>query len=62
MEIKIGTVVQLKSGGPKMTVQDIGDYALNAGAENGALCVWFAGDDNKSEAFDIQALKICDNE
>jgi uncharacterized protein YodC (DUF2158 family) len=61
MEIKIGTVVQLKSGGPKMTVQSIGDYSLN-GVGNGALCVWFAGDDNKSEVFDIQALKICDNE
>ena len=26
MEFKIGDVVVLKSGGPRMTIQDIGDY------------------------------------
>lgn len=53
MEFKIGDVIQLKSGGPEMTVQDIlGDttskqqtvaYTM-AGHSNGELiCKWFSG-------------------
>lgn len=39
-DIKIGDVVQLKSGGPAMTVQDLGEYS-SRGIDNGAHCVWF---------------------
>ena len=37
---KAGDVVQLKSGGPHMTIQQIGTYASLGGA-HGAQCVWF---------------------
>ena len=35
-----GDLVQLKSGGPKMTVAEVGDYGPQ-GAEDGVQCVWF---------------------
>jgi uncharacterized protein YodC (DUF2158 family) len=38
---KIGDVVQLKSGGPKMTVVAIGELVR---------CAWFFGDNSKQEA------------
>ena len=37
---KIGEVVVLKSGGPLMTVHEIGDYSP-MGPNPGLLCVWF---------------------
>ena len=37
---KIGDVVILKSGGPPMTVNNIGDYS-SRGLNPGVLCVWF---------------------
>lgn len=44
MDFKIGDVVVLRSGGPLMTIHNIGDYS-NAGFSPGLLCVWF--DDKK---------------
>lgn len=44
-QFKIGDLVRLKSGGPLMTVHDIGDYTLSNGTNSGLLCVWF--DDRK---------------
>lgn len=41
MEFKAGDVVQLKSGGPRMTVSMVGDYTRSGGPVNGVLCVWF---------------------
>ena len=38
-EIKAGDVVQLKSGGPPMTVESIGNYELMEGPQ--ANCQWF---------------------
>lgn len=40
MEFKPGDIVQLKSGGPTMTVQEIDD--------GGVFCVWF--DKNKQQS------------
>lgn len=45
-EFQIGHVVQLKSGGPVMTVQDVGDFSP-MGPNPGVLCVWF--DDKKRD-------------
>ena len=39
-QLKIGDVVILKSGGPPMTVHNIGDYSP-VGPNPGLLCVWF---------------------
>ncbi len=54
-EFKKGDTVRLKSGGPVMTIQDIGDYA-HSGRDDAALCVWFAGANKIQEAFDLATL------
>jgi len=40
MEFKIGDLVKLKSGGPTMTVEDIGP---NFAEETTVYCAWFDG-------------------
>jgi uncharacterized protein YodC (DUF2158 family) len=40
-EIKVGDVVQLKSGGPRMTVNSIGN-------DNGVMSAWCSWFDNKN--------------
>jgi uncharacterized protein YodC (DUF2158 family) len=57
-EFKTGDTVVLKSGGPLMTVQWIGEYM---GAPNMVSCTWF--DDKKvrkTEVFDPDILMIED--
>ena len=54
-DIKKGDTVQLKSGSPDMTVQDIGDY-FHTNDNNGAFCVWFDGMNPKEKAFDLATL------
>lgn len=55
-EIKKGDRVQLKSGGPIMTVQNLGSYGS---VENGALCVWFDQKNNPMEkVFDVETLEL----
>ena len=52
MEIKVGDVVQLKSGGPNMTVVDVYEE------DRQAKCVWFFGDVTKMDGvFPFDALK-----
>lgn len=47
-ELKIGDVVQLKSGGPKMTI---------ANEEQGEfICLWFSGDERMSGKFPRESL------
>ena len=48
-EIRPGDVVQLRSGGQKMTVESLD--------EDGAFCVWFDQSTKKSDMFDIGTLK-----
>lgn len=55
-EIVKGDVVVLKSGGPKMVVEDVGDYLMSAGTENGAKCSWFDGVKPMEKVFDVVAL------
>jgi len=52
-EIKPGDVVRLKSGGPKMTVQKIGEYMA---VGHGAQCVWFDGNKESTKVFGLAAL------
>lgn len=49
-QFKVGDVVQLKSGGPGMTVSDI--------EADGVRCVWFAGNENKIGHFPSSILKL----
>jgi uncharacterized protein YodC (DUF2158 family) len=53
-EIKAGDTVRLKSGGPKMTVKQVGEAA------NGlmmAWCDWFDGMKPMHDAFPITSLE-----
>lgn len=50
----MGDVVQLKSGGPKMTINDFNGTAF-------AACVWFDAEDKRQTGvFAIEALKLAD--
>ncbi len=62
-EFKKGDVVQLKSGGPKMTVTNVGNYSegMGMGPEDGVACVWFEpGKATKAheKVFDSAVLQI----
>jgi uncharacterized protein YodC (DUF2158 family) len=55
-EFKAGDVVQLKSGGPKMTVEDVDRYGYPGDSETKAKCVWFEGTKKKEEVFRFATL------
>ena len=57
-ELKKGDEVMLKSGGPIMTIQNIGSYTMPHGIENGALCVWFDGNKPMEKVFDVATLEV----
>jgi len=55
-EIKEGNVVQLKSGGPKMTVSQVG---TTMGSETlKAWCDWFEGTKKMDGNFPLTSLKV----
>lgn len=54
-DLKVGDVVRLKSGGPKMTIYSIID--------NGCYCTWFDANDNKvNDAFNLLTLQLIESE
>jgi uncharacterized protein YodC (DUF2158 family) len=55
-EIKPGDVVQLKSGGPKMTVGRI--ESINGVAS--AVCGWFNGNKKEVGTFPVHSLKLAE--
>lgn len=56
MELKSGDVVQLKSGGPLMTVVEIGKYGYSD--ENQAKCTWFDKTKKFEDLFVPETLEI----
>jgi uncharacterized protein YodC (DUF2158 family) len=48
---QVGDVVQLKSGGPKMTV-------LSIGADKDPYCAWFVGDKRETGYFPTAVLVL----
>jgi uncharacterized protein YodC (DUF2158 family) len=46
---KIGDLVQLKSGGPVMTVEKVF-------SEGGVRCTWFSGAKHNTNVFDVETL------
>ena len=58
-EFKIGDVVILKSGGPAMTVHNIGDYTPT-GPNPGLSCVWFDGVKKVEDVFHVNAVEYYD--
>jgi uncharacterized protein YodC (DUF2158 family) len=53
-EIKPGNVVQLKPGGPRMTVSAV--YRNRDGVPS-AYCAWFDGEKAQQNSFPITSLK-----
>jgi uncharacterized protein YodC (DUF2158 family) len=51
-QLKPGDVVQLKSGGPKMTIDSIG---YGTGGDK-AKCIWFDNNDRKDALFKLDSL------
>jgi uncharacterized protein YodC (DUF2158 family) len=59
-DFNVGDVVMLKSGGPAMTIEEIGEYsAFGVAGRNQAKCVWFEGTkrkNHKSAIFEFSTL------
>jgi uncharacterized protein YodC (DUF2158 family) len=56
MNWKTGDIVQLNSGGPKMTVLNVGDFGFGSGVE--VVCAWMSSDSKLLEhTFPPEALK-----
>lgn len=56
-ELKVGDVVFLKSDGPNMTIEDIGEYNFAIKA----YCSWFVEGEKKSDVFALEALVLFKN-
>ncbi len=54
-DIKVGDKVQLKSGGPYMTVDEIGKLHSDDETTR-AWCIWFDGTDKKSDNVSLTSL------
>ncbi len=54
-EIGTGSVVKLKSGGPKMTVEAV---FRDAGGRMCVRCTWFDDTKRTSQAFELEAVEI----
>jgi len=54
-----GDVVVLKSGGPQMTVEKVGQFGGGMGiaSYNGVACVWFEGAKVCREAFPVETVE-----
>lgn len=56
-EIKAGDTVQLKSGGPLMTVEQV---ATRAGGGIAAWCQWFEKNKLETGVFPLTSLELAD--
>jgi len=56
-QMKAGDVVQLKSSGPKMTIDKIRTIQGAPGAD----CDWFVNNEQKSGAFPLTSLKLAED-
>lgn len=61
-KLGVGDVVQLRSSGPRMTVEEVGSGAYGARTKDDLLCVWFGGPDSvpQSRWFPAGALRRID--
>lgn len=59
-KFKIGDVVILKSGGPMMTVHNLGDYSQSGGPKEGVLCVWFNNQQKNEDVFHEDTVELYD--
>jgi uncharacterized protein YodC (DUF2158 family) len=54
-DIKAGQIVQLKSGGPRMTVESLFN---DVHGKRCVKCVWFSQNDLTRDVFQIEALQL----
>lgn len=54
MTFKAGDTVKLKSGGPLMTVESVGETQFDG---PGVWCVWFEKNTKKSDTFSPEVLE-----
>ncbi|MEM5428245.1 YodC family protein [Cupriavidus oxalaticus] len=60
-DFKKGDVVVLKSGGPAMTIEDIGDYSSYGDSDDlSANCVWFENKKRENAVFGLHTLKLAE--
>lgn len=58
MDLKKGDVVKLKSGGPLMTIEDIGDYSpFGVNGTDQAKCIWFEKTKKLEGVFELETLE-----
>lgn len=55
-DLKVGDVVRLKSGGPKMTIDQI-DVFMSGSKRQQARCVWFDGAKQTTHVFELEVLE-----
>lgn len=55
-DLKSGDVVQLKSGGPLMTIDEIGKFGYDD--RDKAKCIWFDGKKKYEELFTLESLEL----
>jgi uncharacterized protein YodC (DUF2158 family) len=59
VEFKKGDVVKLKSGGPLMTIDDIGDYSpFGVNGTDQAKCIWFEKTKMIEGIFALETLEV----
>jgi uncharacterized protein YodC (DUF2158 family) len=56
-EWKVGDTVQLKSGGPVMTITSIGESGMMGSGPIHAYCTWFDGKNVKNGEFPLPAVE-----
>jgi uncharacterized protein YodC (DUF2158 family) len=61
-DITKGDVVQLKSGGPHMTVEQVGLLTHFTDNVQRAYCRWFMKDEPKEGAFPVHMLKLVEDD
>ncbi len=59
MEWKIGDLVQLKSGGPTMTVTKLLEHGA-FGGDAQVICTWYVGGEENQRPFDPATLKAAE--
>jgi uncharacterized protein YodC (DUF2158 family) len=56
LELKVGDVVRLKSGSPKMTITEIGKYGYSEKEQ--VKCIWFDANKKCEDLFEKETLEI----
>lgn len=57
-KLKVGDVVRLKSGGPRMTVDNFGEQSIDQTQRGLVHCQWFEGKKLMRSAFAASALAV----